>query len=431
VQRLFDAVDELAAQDVTTMPLVEDLTALEQVRARLDAECARRIAAMTHTGEHQVHGYKTVAALLVRRLHAHGGEARARAFIARQVEQLPTTGRAWLRGEITSRHVDVIARAREAAKADEQFAEFEAALLRVARNGTPKDVSDAAQAWRDALDNDLGRDGSETRAGELRDQRAARYHELLDGVHHLDATFEGDGAKIAKRAIERAYERGHRANDPRTPAQQRADAIVDIFSAYLAGLPRSGNAPHLLVLTDAETLAGEAVGCAHTDDGTRLDPATVRRLACRAFVQDVLLGQDGVPLALGRAKRRFSPDQYRAMVVRDRGCRGPTCDAPPDQCNPHHLDEWVADDGPTDLDNGALFCEHGCHRDLHDGTMRVEGGPNGELKFYDRVGNLLGVTEPRTPPCKVRTKQGKRRENEQKIIAARLQQLLDQRDAVA
>ena len=57
-------------------------------------------------------------------------------------------------------------------------------------------------------------------------------------------------------------------------------------------------------VTDEATLAGEVVARAHSADGTRLAPDVVRRIACDAFVQRVLVGADGVPLAMGRAIRR-------------------------------------------------------------------------------------------------------------------------------
>jgi hypothetical protein len=50
------------------------------------------------------------------------------------------------------------------------------------------------------------------------------------------------------------------------------------------------------------------------------------------------------------------------MVIRDGGCIGPTCDAPPSWCDGAHI--RPAGYGPTDLDNGVLLCWR-CHL-LHD-----------------------------------------------------------------
>jgi len=54
--------------------------------------------------------------------------------------------------------------------------------------------------------------------------------------------------------------------------------------------------------------------------------------------------------------------QRRAMVIRDGGCIGPNCDAPPSWCDGAHI--RPAGYGPTDLDNGVLLCWR-CHL-LHD-----------------------------------------------------------------
>lgn len=420
------AVQQLVAQDVTTRPLVDNLTVIERQFARLQPESARRMTAMRRTAAYQAYGYRSVAGLLESRVRAHAPEVRSRMLVAGEVEHLAEVAAAWQSGQITSRHVEVIAQARHAADTDEHFDEFAPSLLRVAKSGTPADVAAVVKRWRDALDNDLDRDGSQTRAGALAERRGVHLHKLLDGLYHLDATLEGDGAKVVARALRCAYKRAHRADDSRSPAQQRADALVAICATYLGGLTRTGNLPHVLVITDAETLAGEAVGWACTDDGERLDPDTIRRIACHAFRQDVLVDRDGVVLDMGRATRTFTPDQYRALVIRDGGCRGPTCNAPPDQCNPHHLDEWVADDGPTDMSNGALFCEHGWHRDLHEGRMRVEGDPNDELRFYDRDDQRIATSHPRTPPTRIPTRLGRQLADDRARMEARIAKLMEQ-----
>jgi hypothetical protein len=423
VCKLMEVLDALAAEEIAGLSQRDVVVALDRCRSRLDRECSRRLREVDRNAEHTVVGCKTAAAFLRSRSRVRRGDAYRRVRVAREMESLAATDSAWACGAVTTGHVEVIADARHAARADEQFAEFEATLVKIASRLPPEDLADAVAAWRDALDNDLDRDGSLTRAGEQHDVRKASFAKSIHGIGFLEATFGGEGSEIADRAIKRAYERGHCQADPRTPLQQRADALVEIFSAYLGGLPRTGNLPHLLVITDEATLAGEAVGWAHTAEGTRLAPATVRRIACNAFIQDVLLGGDGVPLALGRAERLFTPDQYRAMVVRDGGCRGPTCDATPDRCEAHHLDGWAAEHGRTDLERGALLCRGSCHDALHDGTMRVVGNANGRLDFYDRDGQLIGTTQPRTAPTRLRTKYGRQCRAEELAIHRRIDEL--------
>jgi hypothetical protein len=126
---------------------------------------------------------------------------------------------------------------------------------------------------------------------------------------------------------------------------------------------------------------------------------------CDALTQEVLI-ENRVPLAMGRATRTFTPDQFRALVVRDAHCRGPGCRADPAHCEAHHLDEWIRDDSPTDLGNGLLVCRGRCHRMLHEGGWTVRGDPNHQLAFYDRDGRYLGTTKPHEPATPILTKRG-------------------------
>lgn len=390
---LVGVIDQLAAQDVTTLPLVDDLTVLETQIARLQAEAARPIAAMSATAEHHGYGYKTIGALLQARLRMHPGVAHAAVRVAKDVRDLPLVADAWQSGAITTKHAELIANARH----DEQFAQAEATFVAITRTRPPKDLADALVAWRDALDAALDRDGSERRdVGEL-ERNSCMFSQTLAGRYVGQVDLDAAGGEILATALQTAYDQLHRERDPRSPARQRADAIVEIARTFLACQPGRANLPHVLVLHDIHTILDTIVGESKPASGARISPDTAKRLACDAFAQHVLLDTDMVPLAMGRAVRTFTPDQYRAMVIRDGGCRGPGCNAPPARCQGHHLHEWVADHGNTDLDAGALFC-WACHPDLHEGGMTIKGDPNSALHFYDHNGNHLGTTHPRHPP---------------------------------
>src|SRR5262249_33739784 len=167
------------------------------------------------------------------------------------------------------------------------------------------------------------------------------------------------------------------------------------------------------------TLEGLAVGECRLASGHRISPETARRLSCDAVLQKLLV-DDGVPLAMGRATRTFTADQFRAMVARDAHCRGPGCRAEADNCEAHHLDQWRRDDGPTDLDNGILVCRGHCHRMLHEGGWIVRGDPNGELAFYDRDARHLGTTTPAPGTEPTLTRPGRVRQRMHKRIRRRV-----------
>ena len=274
--------------------------------------------------------------------------------------------------------------------------------------GRPEDVAVVGRRWRDALDDRLGRDGSDPKKKDAEhEQRRANFSRTLYGIGILDGTFDTEGAEIIDTALRRCYERNHRADDLRTPAQQRADAIVDIFRHYLDHQDRGVNRPHLIVAVDGATLSGEAVGRCETLSGYQLHPDTVRRLACDAFIQRIVLDPKGVPLEMGRATRTFTPDQYRAIMIRDGGCRMPDCDAGPEDCQAHHTDYWE-NGGRTDLAVGLAVCRGaGHHRLIHEGGWTITGNPNGEITFHDPDGKPCGTSRPRNPPTPIPTQTGR------------------------
>ena len=241
-----------------------------------------------------------------------------------------------------------------------------------------------------------------------RERRRANFSRTLNGIGILDGRFDAEGAEIIDTALRRCYERNHQADDPRTPARQRADAIVDIFRHYLDHQHRGANRPHVVVVVDAATLAGEAVGRCETISGYQIHPESVRRLACDSFIQRIVLDSKGVPLDMGRATRTFTPDQYRAIMVRDGGCRMVGCDAGPEDCEAHHATTHWEDGGLTDLAVGLALCRGaGHHRLIHEGGWTITGDPNAEITFHDPDGNPRGTTRPRNAPKPILTRAGR------------------------
>ena len=65
-------------------------------------------------------------------------------------------------------------------------------------------------------------------------------------------------------------------------------------------------------------------------------------------------------LDVGRRRRLVTPDQRRALTVRDRGCRAGDCTTPAWRCDAHHIHTWL-DGGSTSLDNLVLLCSFHHH----------------------------------------------------------------------
>jgi len=398
--------DGMPEVDVVGVSQRDEIAALWREKARIDAQFARRVAELDTSVEWSVDGSRSAASWLVRNLRLATGEAHHHVQVARQMTQMPIASAAWQAGRISGRHVDALTRIRHAADADSEFATFETYLVDVAVACRPEEVARVGRRWRDALDDHLNRDGSDPKKKDAdHERRRADFSRTLNGIGILDGRFDTEGAEIIATALDRAYERDHRANDPRTPGQQRADAIVDICRNYLDHQDRGTNRPHLMLATDDATLAGEAVGRCETLSGYQLHPDTVRRLACDAIIQRIVLDANGVPLDLGRATRTFTPDQYRAIMIRDGGCRIPGCDARPETCQAHHIQYWE-NGGHTDLAVGLAVCRSH-HRLVHEGGWTITGNASHEITFHDPNGNAVGTSRPRNPPKPIPTRTGR------------------------
>ena len=90
-------------------------------------------------------------------------------------------------------------------------------------------------------------------------------------------------------------------------------------------------------------------------------------------VTGALFAGPGQPLWLGRGRRLASVDQQLAVAIRDRGCV--LCGAPIHRCKYHHIDEWEADNGTTDISNLAALCGD-CHNSLHRSGRRLNRDPD-------------------------------------------------------
>lgn len=135
--------------------------------------------------------------------------------------------------------------------------------------------------------------------------------------------------------------------------------------AHPTGCAASKSAPpgQATAASDTADPTGLARGRGYGLDGHGT-PSTVRRLACDAHLIPAVLGGESAILELGRAARFASPDQIRYLRLRDKGCSFPGGDRPPSWCEAHHLREWAADLGETNVDELTLLCSRH-HADIH------------------------------------------------------------------
>jgi hypothetical protein len=206
-------------------------------------------------------------------------------------------------------------------------------------------------------------------------------------------------------------------DDTRTPRQRRAEALGEVCRrALLNGdLPNSGGLrPQVMLILPVSTLNGD-VGApgAHVVGHGPIDGTSAQAFCCDADITRVVhddttsdqsaegtwkhrltgllpppLAAPSVILDLGRSRRTASADQRKALIIRDRGCVHPDCDRDPPWCEVHHLDEWWAHHGPTNLDHLALLCtQH--HHDLHRRHQVLQRQADGTWTIHDREDAML------------------------------------------
>jgi hypothetical protein len=116
-------------------------------------------------------------------------------------------------------------------------------------------------------------------------------------------------------------------------------------------------------------------------DGTGPVTRTViDQLCCNArFTRFIMSGPSQI-LDMGRATRLATPTQRRAVTVRDRHCRFPSCGRKPQWCDIHHIAGWVESLGETNINNLIMLCRRH-HTLIHNTKWTIERTPNEDFDF--------------------------------------------------
>jgi hypothetical protein len=141
----------------------------------------------------------------------------------------------------------------------------------------------------------------------------------------------------------------------RTPAQRRADALVEM--ARRAGaVPAGARLPEPLfsVVVGYETLAGRICELAH---GSVVSPRSLLPWLTEAWVERVVFDGPDRVMNVGVRRRLFSGATRRAVEVRDRQCFEELCDVPAEHCEIDHIQPW-AEGGLTVEGNGRPACAY-------------------------------------------------------------------------
>jgi hypothetical protein len=394
---MFEALDEtIAGTDVPPSGLA--LERIHRLRDQFDARATEAEVSYARDGGHELDGFATMAGFLGERCRLPPAEARAGSRRAARLARWPEVLDAWLAGSVSGARVELIVREvpeRHVAR----FAQAAAEVCDILAPLSHRHAREALQHWVGCADAVVEREAAEagTEAPPVEVDRELWVSGTTGGVAVVKGELDQDTAAVTLHAL-RLAQRADLEGEHRTPAQRRADALGVISRFYLdhhTEVTSTRRQERLVVTCEIVGLYGCALRGAGVRTAEQLDEflaarpwlgALERGLFLEAFDghDDVARTLDGNPISdgllstiseggllerlltvgsrvvdHGRSLRHHSASQWRALAVRDGGCRFPGCDDGPDGTHAHHTVRWEWG-GPTDLDTGVLLSPH-CH----------------------------------------------------------------------
>ncbi len=375
---LSSGLQSLRAEDLEAVPafcMGDDLAALRRHINGCEAEFIRRLRRFddgqgfvgTGTfGAKQWLGYECKLSPSV---------ASDRVAMSRQLPALPQTSEAFADGDISYQHAAMIARTAERL-GDKMEVHAETILVTAAKELDPARLRLVTLKLRHCLDAD----GVLLDANEAHELRFLHLSQTLDGVFYLNGRLDPEGGAVLQTALN-ALSGPPAPDDQRTPRQRRADSLVELARQQLDGgrLPEvGGQRPHLALTVEMATLAKQpGAPAAELEWAQPVPSETARRLACDAAITPIFFDSESNQPRADRTRRLISGPKRKALVVRDRGCRFPGCDRPPDWTDAHHIRHW-ADGGDRRMDNLVLLCRRH-HRMVHEEGWRLSWSEKRDL----------------------------------------------------
>jgi hypothetical protein len=371
LQRLRD--EELEAVPAALMG--DDIQELRRHINGCEAECTRRLRRFDKGGGYAATAALTAKAWLRWKCNFSPAAAADRVAVARELERLPQATQAFADGDISYAHAAMIARTSEKL-GDKMEANAETIMVTAAKELDLARLRMVTIKLQHFMDPDSVRE----EANESHELRFLHLSQTLDGVFYINGRFDSEGGAILQAALN-ALSGPPTPDDKRSPKQRRADSLVELARQRLDSgtLPAvGGQKPHLAVTVSMPTLANQPGSPAADLEWAQPIPAeTARRLACDAAITPIFLGSESTQPRAGQTSRSISGSQRRALVVRDKGCRFPGCDRPPDWTDVHHLKHW-ADGGKHVMDNLILLCRRH-HRMVHEEGWQLVITAGGEI----------------------------------------------------
>jgi hypothetical protein len=345
--------------------LSDAVLAMQRLRGGLDVAEAQLLSRWDAQGAWRASGAKTGAAWLAWKERVPIEVARQRMRHARALRTLPAVEEAWGTGDLDRAHVVTLLGARNARTAAAFDVDGHEWLVDVARRFGFVDFRAACERWVMIVDPD----GAEQGAADDRKARALHLAKSFGGMWFGKLTLDpisGEIVDATLRELERelfdadwAEAKNRLGRQPtvldlrRTPAQRRADALVEMAIRARTAPPHGRRpAPLFTVVVGLETLRGPIL---ELFNRTVLTPGTVVPFLSQADIERIVFDGRSRVLDVGPQRRFFRGALRRAIEVRDRTCFHPSCDEVPQRLEIDHIHE-ASKGGETTQDNGRGGC---------------------------------------------------------------------------
>ncbi len=374
------AIDALVAAGPEAIGDGTGVIDLVRQAQRLSGVVCSAVSVVDASGEWRQDAAYSASTWLSSRCRLPLGEARRMCRLGRTMGEMPETAQAWLTGEIGAAHAGILAPLATGRTA-ESFRRDEEMLVAHARALSFHQFCQAVRYWDQLADPDGCEEADERRRTRRDVSLSQTFLGMWTGSMTLDplsgAIVAGELARIEQGLFATDVEdaRGKQeagllppgAPLARTPAQRRADALVEMATRSRSA-PEDGRRPSPLftVLVDYETLQGRVCELAN---GHVVTPGSLVPWLTQADIERVVFHKEG-RVEVSAASRFFSGATRRAIEVRDRTCSHPTCEVPAERCQVDHILPWSAG-GATTQENGRLLC--GFHNRLRNERPRPSG----------------------------------------------------------
>ena len=281
---------------------------------------------------------------------------------AEGLTEMPKLADSLANGKISVEHAEIAVGA--AAKTSPQQVDDQ--LSRLAETETVDLFGEASRRW---VNSNQTSDG-EQRHEQQREMRSLKTWVNEEGMGVLLAELDPTSYQQVRKALNVEYDRLWRddggregtPNEVRTPTQRLADAFTALITNPSVGGPERARM-QLIAVADIQRLRSDnPTGVAEIVGGEALPQSVLERLMCTATITGVIFDGKSQPLWVGRDRRHATQTQIKAIIARDRHCRG--CAASPERCEIHHIVPWE-NGGHTNIDNMCLACSQ-CHHNIHD-----------------------------------------------------------------